>query len=90
MKIKLLRKVREVAADVFDTKCIVFQTCNGKVERLKYACGYEYAFDWMFGERLDYYKDHEKIVGKIARLMWRDHLRDYWRSKIRSKEKGRV
>lgn len=83
MKIKLLRKVRKEAAFVFDIKLSVFETCNGRVTRIKYAHSYKYALEWIFGERLDYEKDRGKIVCKIARLMWRDHLREEWRTKLK-------
>ena len=88
MKIKLLRKIRSEARDIFDDKLSCFETTNGEVTRLRYNASYKWAVDWMFGERLDYHEDRGKIVCKIARLLWKREKREFWYCKLRPAGKG--
>lgn len=88
MKIKLLRKIRREARDIFDDEISRFETINGKVTCLRYNASYKWAVYWMFGERLDYREDRCKIVCKIARLLWKREKREFWYRKLRPAGKG--
>lgn len=85
MKTKLLRKIRRKALRIFNSELTVFETTNGEVTRLKHTSSYKWAFEWMFFQRLDYTKDMNKIVCKIARLLWKREENEFWKNKLRKK-----
>ena len=89
MKTRLLKKVRKVARRIFKNKLRRFETTWGRVCGISFAHGYAWAFDWLMGERLDYYEDMDKIIAKIARLLWKREEREYWRRRLLIK-KGKV
>jgi len=88
MKTKLLRKIRREARNIFYNKISRFGTTNGEVTLLRYDASYEWAVGWVFGEQLDYHEDRDKIVCKIARLLWKREKRKFWYSKLRPAGKG--
>ena len=87
MKVKLLRKVRSYARWLIVTKLYKFTTTWGEVTGLSYSTEYKWAFDWMFGQSLDYYADRDKIVSMISRKVWKHHEFDRWMAKSRKRKK---
>ena len=87
MKVKLLRRIRREAEDIFDD-ILLFGTTNGEVTRIRYKESYRWAISWMLGKRLDYQDDRVKIVCKIARLLWKREKREFWHRKLRPAGKG--
>ena len=83
LPVALLGNIRDEAAHILDFKLKEFQTTNGKVTRIKNPIEYDWAFDWMLCERLDLVKDRQKIVSKIARMLWKREKREYWTKKLR-------
>ena len=82
MKTRLLKKVRNKARGILEDKLWRFKTSWGRVHGISFAHGYAWAFDWLMGERLDYYEDMDKIIAKIARLLWKREEREYWRRRL--------
>lgn len=87
MKTKLLRKVlREASCELW--RLTAFGIENGRIYRLRYPAGRDWVYDWMFGERLDIYgnsRDRQFAIHKIARILWRHELKDYWTKKVGAK-----
>ena len=84
MKTKLLRKVRRQASYELG-RLTAFGIENGRVYRLRYPVGRDWVYDWMFGERIDIYgnlSDERFAIHKIARILWRHELKDYWTKKV--------
>ena len=90
MKVKLLRKVRSYARWLIKNKLYRFTTTWGEVTGLSYSTEYEWAFYWMFEQRLDYYADQSKIVSTVSRKAWKHGERDRWVAKLRKPKKGEV
>ena len=90
MKVKLLRKVRSRARWLINNKLYKFETTWGEVTGLSYSAEYRWAFDWMFGQRLNYSTDQSKIVSTVSRKAWKHGERDWWVAKLRKLKKGEV
>ena len=90
MKVKLLRKMRSYARWLIVKKLHRFETTWGKVTCISYSPEYKWAFDWMFGQWLDYHADRSKIVSKVSRKAWKHGERDRWVAKLRKPKKGEV
>lgn len=89
MKTKLLRKVRRRAREELG-RLSGFGTTNGRVSRLIYPIGRDWVYEWMFGEKLDIYgnlDDEQIVIHKIARILWRRELKEYWAKKSRCEVK---
>ena len=87
MKVKLFRRILREAKYIFEDKLTRFTTQYGRVIGLGYARDFNWAFDWMFRERLDYDEDRHFMIHKIARLLWKRELRDMWKKKIKREAK---
>lgn len=83
LPVALLGKIRDEAAHILDFKLKEFSTTNGEVTSITNPIVYGWAFDWMLNERLDLVKDRQKIVSKIARMLWKREKREYWTKKLR-------
>ena len=83
LPVALLGKIRDEAAHILDFKLKEFSTTNGEVTSITNPIEYGWAFDWMLNERLDLVKDRQKIVSKIARMLWKREKREHWTKKLR-------
>ena len=83
LPVALLGEIRDEAAHILDFKLKEFSTTNGEVTSITHPIEYRWAFDWMLNERLDLVKDRQKIVSKIARMLWKREKREYWTKKLR-------
>lgn len=84
MRVKLLRRVRREACYAVQ-EISALGTENGRVVRIRYPIGRTWVYEWMLGERIDIYESEEDrmfAICKIARILWRRELRDYWIKKI--------
>ena len=90
MKIKMFKKVLRQAEDELE-RLTAFGTENGRVYRLRCPIGREWVYDWMFGRRLDIYvnpRDRQFAIHKIARMLWKRELKEYWARKVSATKKG--
>lgn len=87
MKTKLFRKVLRQARYELEMLS-AFGTENGRVYRLRYPVGRDWVYDWMLGRRLDIFgnpRDELFAIHKIARILWKRELKEYWARKLREK-----
>lgn len=90
MKIRLYRKVLRQAKYELG-RLTRFHTENGRVYGLCYPIGRDWVYEWMFGERLDIYgnpRDGQFAVHKIARILWKRELKEYWARKVSATKNG--
>lgn len=90
MKTKLFRKVLRQAKHELE-KLSTFGTKNDRVCRLRYPTGRGWVYDWMLGRNLDIYGnpwDEQFAIHKIARILWKRELKEYWTRKVGVKTKG--